>query len=123
MRARVTWAAMVRGGWEWIFAVWCRARLISVPALSYARPGEDLTPRFWPATLQLIGKDILKFHAIYWPALLMAAGYEPPQRLFIHGFLLSPAGGDEDAEGATTLEKMSKSRGNVIDPFEVIDAF
>ena len=73
--------------------------------------GEDLTDRFWGApTTHLIGKDILKFHTIYWPALLMAAGIELPSRVFIHGFLL---GGDG--------RKMSKSLGNVLDPFEVIE--
>jgi methionyl-tRNA synthetase len=82
-----------------------------VTALSYARPGEDLAPRFWPASYHLIGKDILKFHAVYWPALLMAAGYEPPEHLFVHGFLLMQG------------EKMSKSLGNVLDPNTVIDQF
>ena len=59
----------------------------------------------------MIGKDILKFHAVYWPAFLMAAGYEVPEGMFIHGFLLM--------EG----HKMSKSLGNVLDPFEVIERF
>jgi methionyl-tRNA synthetase len=65
----------------------------------------------WPADLQLMAKDILKFHAVIWPALLMAADLEPPRRLFIHGYVLK--GG----------EKMSKTVGNVIDPFPFIDAF
>ena len=59
----------------------------------------------------MIGKDISKFHAVYWPALLMAGGLEPPRQLFVHGFLLGP----DDA-------KMSKSRGNVLDPFAIIES-
>ena len=69
----------------------------------------DLTERFWPPTVQLIGKDILKFHAVIWPALLMAADLPTPGRIFSHGYLLI----DE--------QKMSKSLGNVIDPFQVIE--
>src|SRR5262249_46728294 len=78
--------------------------------LTYARE-QDLTDVFWPPDLQVMAKDILKFHAIYWPALLMAAELELPKRMVIHGFLLM--------EG----QKMSKSLGNVLDPFEVIDRF
>jgi len=80
-----------------------------VSALTYARPGEDLVERYWPAQVHLMSKDILKFHAVIWPALLMSAGYELPEGEFIHGYLLM--GG----------EKMSKTRGNVLDPFAVID--
>ena len=75
-------------------------------------PGEDLTDRFWPATYHLIGKDILKFHTVFWPALLMAAGLAVPEHVFVHGFLLGADG-----------RKMSKSLGNVLDPFEVMDQF
>ncbi len=95
-----------------VFYVWFDALLNYVTALSYARPGEDLTDRFWPASLQIIGKDILKFHTVYWPALLLAAGLALPQRIFVHGFLL---GGDG--------RKMSKSLGNVLDPFAVIERY
>src|SRR5207302_2119824 len=81
-------------------------------ALGYARPGEDLTDRFWPATYHVIGKDILKFHTVFWPALLMAAGLELPRHVFVHGFLLGSDG-----------RKMSKSLGNVLDPFEVMEQY
>ena len=112
-RGKITWGVPVPWDPSHVFYVWFDALLNYYTALSYARPGEDLTDRFWGApTTHLIGKDILKFHTIYWPALLMAAGIEVPRRVFIHGFLL---GGDG--------RKMSKSLGNVLDPFEVIQDF
>ena len=70
---------------EHVFYVWFDALLNYVTALSYARPGEDLTERFWPASFHMIGKDILKFHTVFWPALLMAAGLELPKHVFVHG--------------------------------------
>ena len=99
-------------GPEHVFYVWFDALLNYVTALSFARDGEDLTDEFWPADLHVIGKDILKFHAVFWPALLLAAGLELPRHLFIHGYLLM-----------RRRDKMSKSLGNVLDPFEVMDAF
>jgi methionyl-tRNA synthetase len=94
-----------------VIYVWIDALLNYYTALSYAREGEDLTDIFWPADVHVIGKDILKFHAVIWPALLMAAGIEVPQRVAIHGFLLLGE------------HKMSKSLGNVIEPFEVVDLY
>jgi methionyl-tRNA synthetase len=91
--------------------VWFDALLNYVTALTFARPGEDLTERYWPADLHVMAKDILKFHAVIWPALCMAAGLEPPRRMVIHGYLLMGE------------KKMSKSLGNVLDPFEVIERF
>ncbi len=110
-RASMTWGVPVPWDEGHVFYVWFDALLNYYTALGFAREGEDLTDRFWPATCQILGKDILKFHAVFWPALLMAAGIEVPRRVFIHGFLLM----DE--------HKMSKSLGNVIDPFQVIDVF
>src|SRR4029077_11371497 len=78
--------------------------------------GEDLTQRFWPTTYHVLGKDILKFHAVFWPAMLLAAELPLPEHLFIHGYLLM-----KDASGEE--HKMSKSLGNVLDPFEVMDRF
>jgi len=111
-RKMLTWGIDVPWDAGHVFYVWFDALLNYVTALGYAREGEDLTPRFWPASFHVIGKDILKFHAIYWPALLLAAELEPPRHIYVHGFLLGPDG-----------EKMSKSRGNVVDPFEVVEEF
>jgi methionyl-tRNA synthetase len=112
-RGKITWGVTVPWDPTHVFYVWFDALLNYYTALTYARDGEDLSEQFWGApTTHLIGKDILKFHTIYWPALLMAAGLEVPRRVFIHGFLL---GGDG--------RKMSKSLGNVLDPFEVMDRF
>src|SRR3954452_14270283 len=109
-RARLRWGVPVPWDESQVIYVWIDALLNYYTALSYAREGEDLTERYWPAR-HLIGKDILKFHAVIWPAMLMAAGIEVPRSIFIHGYLLM----DE--------HKMSKSIGNMIDPFEVMDRF
>ncbi|HEY2317394.1 MAG TPA: methionine--tRNA ligase [Solirubrobacteraceae bacterium] len=111
-RKRLKWGVTVPWDHEHVFYVWFDALLNYYTALGYARPGEDLTDRFWPATYHIIGKDILKFHTVFWPAMLMAAGLAIPEHVFVHGFLLGSDG-----------RKMSKSLGNVLDPFEVIDQF
>ncbi|HUE27824.1 MAG TPA: methionine--tRNA ligase [Solirubrobacteraceae bacterium] len=111
-RAHLKWGVTVPWDPGHVFYVWFDALLNYYTALGYARPGEDLTERYWPATYHIIGKDILKFHTVYWPALLMAAGLELPHHVFVHGFLLGADG-----------RKMSKSLGNVLDPFEVIEEF
>src|SRR3954463_8480106 len=115
-RSKITWGIEVPWAPGHVFYVWFDALLNYYTALAFARDGEDLTEKFWPATFHLIGKDILKFHTIYWPATLMAAGIEVPQQVFSHGYLLM-----RDASGSE--HKMSKSLGNVLDPFEVIDRF
>jgi methionyl-tRNA synthetase len=92
-----------------VIYVWFDALLNYYTALGYGTD-EDVTEKFWPP-FHILAKDILKFHAVYWPAFLMAAEIEVPKRMFIHGFLLM--------EG----HKMSKSLGNVLDPDEVIDKF
>ena len=109
-RPKLTWGVPLPWDPEQVMYVWFDALLNYVTALSYARDGEDLTDRYWPA-FHIIGKDILKFHSVYWPAFLLAAGMEPPRKMFIHGFLLMGE------------KKMSKSMGNVLDPFEVIERF
>ena len=114
-RGKLGWGIPVPWDPAHVFYVWFDALLNYVTALGYAHEGDDLLERYWPADFHLIGKDILKFHAVYWPALLLAAGLELPRHLFVHGFLLSPHN-----DG---LEKMSKSRGNVVDPFEIVERF
>ena len=112
-RGKLTWGVRVPWDESHVFYVWFDALLNYYTALGFARPGDDVTDRYWGApTTHLIGKDILKFHTVYWPALLMAAEIELPSRVFVHGFLLGHDG-----------RKMSKSDGNVLDPFEVIERF
>ncbi len=110
-RHKLTWGVPVPWDPTHVFYVWFDALLNYYSALSYAREDQDLTATFWPADVHLIAKDILRFHAVYWPALLMAADLELPHKLFVHGYLLMDG------------EKMSKSLGNVLDPFAVIDRF
>ena len=110
-RSQLTWGVPVPWDEDQVFYVWFDALLNYYTALSFARPGDDLTSEFWPATFHLIGKDILKFHTVFWPAMLMAADLPLPEHVFVHGFLLMDG------------EKMSKSLGNVLDPFEVMERF
>lgn len=111
-RGKLTWGVPVPWDPGHVFYVWFDALLNYVTALSFAGD-RDVTDEFWGRpTTHLVGKDILKFHTIYWPALLMAAGLDVPSRVFVHGFLL---GADQ--------RKMSKSLGNVLDPFEVIEQY
>jgi methionyl-tRNA synthetase len=110
-RAKLTWGVPVPWEPSHVFYVWFDALLNYYTALAYARPGEDLRAKFWPATYHLIGKDILKFHTVFWPAMLMAADLPLPEHVFVHGYLLLDG------------EKMSKSLGNVLDPFVIIEKF
>jgi len=110
-RAKLSWGVPLPWQREQVVYVWFDALLNYYTALSYAREEEDLTDRFWPASWHVIGKDILKFHCVYWPAFLLAAGLEPPERLYVHGYLLMGE------------KKMSKSLGNVLDPNEVVERF
>jgi methionyl-tRNA synthetase len=109
-KAKLTWGVTVPWDDEHVFYVWFDALLNYYTALGFAREGEDLTDRFWPASLHWMAKDILKFHTVFWPAILMAADLPVPEQIFVHGYLLTA--GDE---------KMSKSRGNVIDPIAVAE--
>jgi len=122
-RSTFTWGVPVPWDDRHVFYVWFDALLNYYTALSYARPGEDLTERFWPAQFHIIGKDILKFHTIFWPAMLMAAGLPLPKHVFVHGFLLMRQGPSKPGGEEPKLEKMSKSLGNVLDPFQIIDEF
>jgi methionyl-tRNA synthetase len=91
--------------------VWADALINYMSALTYAREGEDLRDTYWPVVHHLLAKDILRFHCVYWPAMLMSAGYDVPQQLFVHGYLLL-----DD-------RKISKSLGNIVDPLELIDVY
>ncbi len=91
--------------------VWADALVNYLSGLTYARPGEDLVPVYWPVARHLIGKDILRFHCVYWPAMLLAAGYDVPQQIFVHGYL------------TMNDQKISKSTGNVIDPVPLVDVY
>ena len=91
--------------------VWLDALTNYLSALNYPNEKDELYKNFWPADLHVIGKDILRFHAVYWPAFLLAADIKPPKRVYGHGWILS---GDQ---------KMSKSKGNILDPIEIINTY
>jgi methionyl-tRNA synthetase len=110
-RAGQPWGVPVPWDPEQVVYVWVDALINYLSALTYARPAEDLREAFWPVARHLIGKDILRFHCVFWPALLLAAGYEVPKQIFVHGWLLF---GDR---------KISKSSGNVIEPLELVDLY
>ncbi|HWQ02438.1 MAG TPA: methionine--tRNA ligase [Gaiellaceae bacterium] len=107
-RATQTWGVPIPWDPEQVAYVWADALINYLSALSYA-PGEDLE-QFWPA-VHFLAKDILRFHCVYWPAMLLAAGYEPPRQLFVHGYL------------NIDQQKISKSLGNAIDPLDLIDVY
>src|SRR3954447_12740918 len=110
-RAGQTWGIPIPWDPDSVAYVWADALVSYVSALTYARPGEDLVATFWPSVRHLLAKDIIRFHCVYWPAMLIAAGYESPQQLFVHGYLLL-----DD-------RKISKSLGNVVDPLDLIDVY
>ena len=110
-RSSEQWGVRVPWDPEQTVYVWVDALINYWSALAFAREGEDLRGEFWPAVRHVLAKDILKFHCVIWPALLLAAGLEVPKQLFVHGYLLF-------AE-----RKMSKSLGNVIDPLDLIEFY
>jgi methionyl-tRNA synthetase len=115
-RAKLTWGVEVPWDPEHVFYVWFDALLNYYTALSFGTGDGDRTRELWPADFHIMAKDILKFHAVIWPAMLLAAGEPLPRHLFIHGYLTMKDAAGEDV-------KMSKSLGNVLDPFEVMDKF
>ncbi|MBO0902017.1 methionine--tRNA ligase [Jiella sonneratiae] len=108
-RTTFDWGIPVPGDEKHVMYVWVDALTNYLTATGF--PGEGDRSAFWPADLHVIGKDIVRFHTVYWPAFLMSAGLPLPKRVFAHGFLFNRG------------EKMSKSVGNVIDPFALIDAY
>jgi methionyl-tRNA synthetase len=109
-RTSFTWGVRVPGDEAHVMYVWLDALTNYITALGYPNKKAELW-KFWPAQLHLVGKDILRFHAIYWPAFLMAADLPTPQRVFAHGWWTN--------EG----QKISKSLGNTIDPLALADEF
>src|SRR5262249_6463204 len=110
-RTTFDWGVKVPGNPKHVMYVWVDALTNYITAVGYPDTDTPKFPRYWPADLHVIGKDIVRFHAVYWPAFLMSAGVEVPRRVFSHGFLFNRG------------EKMSKSVGNVIDPFALADAY
>ena len=110
-RTSFTWGIKVPHNNKHVIYVWLDALTNYLSALNFPNTNDELYKNFWPASLHVIGKDILRFHAIYWPAFLLAANIKPPNRVFGHGWILS---GDE---------KMSKSKGNILNPIEIIDSY
>jgi len=110
-RTTFNWGIPVPGDPKHIMYVWVDALTNYITGVGFPDTESDTFQRYWPADLHVIGKDIVRFHAVYWPAFLMSAGLPLPRRVFGHGFLFNRG------------EKMSKSVGNVIDPFSLADAY
>ncbi len=110
-RTSFSWGVTVPGDKKHVMYVWLDALTNYLTGVGYPDTSDKQFKTFWPADLHMVGKDILRFHAVYWPAFLMAAGIEPPKRVFAHGWWTN--------EG----EKISKSLGNVIDPIKLVDEF
>jgi len=109
-RTTLDWGIRVPGAPEHVMYVWVDALTNYITAAGFPDEGHPRW-RYWPADVHIIGKDIVRFHAVYWPAFLMSAGIAPPRRVFAHGFLYNRG------------EKMSKSVGNVVDPFDLVKAY
>src|SRR6516162_2586589 len=110
-RTTFDWGVKVPGNSKHVMYVWVDALTNYITAVDYPDVDSPKFRRYWPADLHVIGKDIVRFHAVYWPAFLMSAGVDVPRRIFSHGFLFNRG------------EKMSKSVGNVIDPFALAEAY
>ena len=110
-RKSFSWGIKVPHDDSHVIYVWLDALTNYMSALNYPQVDDELFKKFWPASIHLIGKDILRFHAIYWPAFLLAAKISPPKKIFGHGWILS------------NEEKMSKSKGNILDPIKIIDQY
>jgi methionyl-tRNA synthetase len=109
-RTTLDWGIRVPDAPEHVMYVWVDALTNYITGVGFPDESSPLW-HYWPADVHVIGKDILRFHAVYWPAFLMSAGIELPKRVFSHGFVLNRG------------EKMSKSVGNVVDPFDLVKAY
>jgi methionyl-tRNA synthetase len=110
-RTTFDWGIPVPSNPKHIMYVWVDALTNYITAVGFPDTESEKFRRYWPADLHVIGKDIVRFHAVYWPAFLMSAGLEVPRRIFSHGMVLNRG------------EKISKSVGNVVDPFALVDAY
>jgi methionyl-tRNA synthetase len=110
-RKTFSWGIKVPNNPDHVIYVWLDALTNYISALNYPDINDELFKKFWPASVHLIGKDILRFHAVYWPAFLMAAKIPLPKRIYGHGWILSGE------------EKMSKSKGNILDPIDIINTY
>ena len=110
-RKTFKWGIPVPSNDKHIIYVWLDALTNYLSALNYPDTNNELFKKFWPASIHLIGKDILRFHAVYWPAFLLAAKIELPKKVYGHGWILSGE------------EKMSKSKGNILDPLKIIEEY
>jgi methionyl-tRNA synthetase len=110
-RTSFDWGVQVPDHPDHVMYVWVDALTNYLTGAGFPDTGSELFRRYWPADLHMIGKDIIRFHAVYWPAFLMSAGIELPRRVFAHGFLHNRG------------EKMSKSVGNTIDPMALVEEF
>ena len=110
-RKSFSWGIKVPNNNDHVIYVWLDALTNYISALNYPNTNDKLFKDFWPASIHLIGKDILRFHAVYWPAFLLAAKIELPSKIYGHGWILSGN------------EKMSKSKGNILDPIEIIKTY
>mgnify|MGYP003308351613 CR=1 FL=1 len=109
-RTSFNWGVKVPGESNHIMYVWLDALTNYLTALDFDKM-DIKNINFWPADIHMVGKDILRFHAVYWPAFLLAAKIELPKKVYGHGWILA---GDE---------KMSKSKGNILDPLQIIDEY
>ena len=110
-RTSFDWGVPVPGDPSHVMYVWVDALTNYLTGAGFPDTDSDLYRRYWPADLHMIGKDIIRFHTVYWPAFLMSAGIPLPRRVFAHGFLYNRG------------EKMSKSVGNVVDPISLVESF
>ena len=110
-RKTFSWGIPVPNNEKHVIYVWLDALTNYLSALEYPNKDHELFKKFWPASIHLIGKDILRFHAVYWPAFLLAAKIDLPKKIYGHGWILSGE------------EKMSKSKGNILDPLKIVEKY